>query len=178
MNKININSVKKDLPVFSVDISKYQEALFLAKEAIIELKQKDPTSIESNVKAEYVSPWLSHTINPKFQPIIELATSCASFISDSFLNQKLEFYCFNCWGMEYGPGDYSIKHCHYPTEFSAVIYLDVSEDSAPIIFEDTLTINPKSGMMLLFPGILHHEVPKTNARRTVVAMNLHRKEQK
>jgi hypothetical protein len=78
--------------------------------------------------------------------------------------------------MEYGPGDHTIKHCHYPADFSVVIYLEVSEDSAPILFEESLTIIPKSGMMIIFPGMLHHEVPKTNAKRIVVAMNLHRKE--
>ena len=176
MNQINTNTVKKDLPVFSIDISKYQDALTVAREAIVELKQKDPVSIDSNVKAEYVSPWHSHVINPKFKPIIDLAVSCTSFISESYFKQKLDFYCFNCWGMEYGPGDHTIKHCHYPTDFSVVIYLDVSDESAPIVFEESLTINPKTGMMLIFPGLLHHEVPKTNARRTVVAMNLHRKE--
>jgi len=77
--------------------------------------------------------------------------------------------------MQYEAGDHAVSHNHFPADFSVVIYLDVSDDSSPITFENDLTITPKSGMMIIFPGMINHEVPQTNAKRIVLAMNLHKK---
>jgi hypothetical protein len=61
---------------------------------------------------------------------------------------------------------------HYPSDLSAVVYLEADEKSAPIVFGDGLAIQPKPGLLVIFPGILLHEVPENNSKRVVVAMNL------
>lgn len=43
---------------------------------------------------------------------------------------------------------------------------------SPIIFEGDLKVYPENGMLVLFPAMLHHEVPPTDARRTVISMNV------
>ena len=171
-NQIEFRTVSKELPVFTTNIGNHTQALRLAAEAIFEERAKNPRRMESNVKAEYVSEWGSHLNNPKFQPLIDIVLSFCEEISKTYFNCELKFKIYNCWGMLYEPGDYAVKHSHFPLTFAAVIYLDVSEDSAPIVFEEELTVIPASGSLVVFPAILHHEVPKTKARRMVISMNI------
>jgi hypothetical protein len=50
--------------------------------------------------------------------------------------------------------------------------VDVEPGCSPIIFEGDLKVYPENGMMVLFPAMLHHEVPPTDARRTVISLNI------
>ena len=74
--------------------------------------------------------------------------------------------------MIYETSDRTIPHMHYPSDLSAVVYLEAAEDCAPILFGDGFAIKPKPGLLVVFPGILLHEVPENHAKRVVVAMNL------
>jgi len=169
---IEIQHIDKSLPIFAVNISQFKEELTLAAEAILEEKQKNPTPMDSNVKAHYVSDYSSHLTNPKFTPLIDLVLSFCKEVSKSYFKTELNFKCYNCWGMLYEKEDYTVLHNHFPSTFAAVIYIDVEEDSAPIVFEDILTVVPKNGSMVVFPALLEHEVPKTNGKRMVVSMNI------
>ena len=171
-NQIEFRTVSKELPVFTTNIGNHTDALRLAAQAIFEERKKNPQRMESNVKAEYVSSYSSHLFNEKFQPLIDIVLSFCEEISKTYFNCELKFKIFNCWGMLYEPGDYAVKHSHYPSTFAAIVYLDVSDDSAPLVLEDELTVIPASGSLVVFPAILHHEVPKTNAKRMVIAMNI------
>jgi hypothetical protein len=44
-------------------------------------------------------------------------------------------------------------------------------DSAPIIFNESLVVNPASGTVIFFPGSLPHHVPETKGKRVIVAIN-------
>lgn len=169
---IDFKTVSKQLPIFSTDISNHPEVLKLAAEAIYELKQKSPESIQSNVIAEYVSNWTSHLETPKLQPLCNLVLSFCNEISKHYYKTDVQFKVFNCWGAIYGEGDYTKNHNHFPSTFAAVAYIDVNESSAPIQFEDQLTVCPTSGSLIVFPAIVEHSVPKTNTKRIVIAMNI------
>ena len=169
---IEIKEVDKTLPVFSTNISQHNEILSQAVEGLYELQQKTPEPIKSNVKANYVSSWISHKESPKFKPLCDLVISCCREISKKYFNTQLEFAIYNCWGMIYEGGDHAVKHSHFPSTFAAVVYIDVDENSAPIVFEDKLTITPVSGSLVIFPAILQHHVLPTNSRRIVIAMNI------
>lgn len=171
---VEIDKVNVSLPIFKMDISEHCDILNLAKEAIFEQLKANPTSMESNVKAWYVTHWMSHKENPKYQPLIDLAIDAVKFVSKGYFNQEINFECFNCWGILYNPGDYTVRHCHYPSDFAVVVYLEIENGAAPLQF-DNLTISPQSGTMVIFPAWLHHEVPKTSSRRMVVAMNIDKK---
>ena len=80
--------------------------------------------------------------------------------------------------MQYEGGDYAQSHDHFPNSFSCVYYIDVEEDCSPIIFEGELEINPKPGMVVIFPSVLMHEVPKTDKKRMVISMNFNVEEYK
>lgn len=169
---IDFRTVTKELPIFSTNISQFKDILDLAKEAIFEEQQKNPNSMDSNVKAYYVSDYSSHLKNKKFEPLISLVLSFCKEVSKKYFNADLNFKCYNCWGMLYNNNDHAIKHNHFPSTFAAVVYIDVEKDSAPIIFEDELTIVPSPGSLIVFPAILKHEVPKSNGKRVVVSMNI------
>ena len=171
-SKIEFKTVSKELPIFSTNISNHPEVLRLAAEAIYELKQKSPQSIQSNVVANYVSSWTSHLESPKLQPLCSLVLSFCNEISKNYYETDVQFKVFNCWGMIYEGGDYTKKHCHFPSTFAAVIYIDVDENSAPIVFENQLTVVPISGSLVVFPALLEHQVPKTDSKRIVIAMNI------
>ncbi len=169
---IDIRKIKKELPIFSTNISQFQEPLKLAMEAILEEKEKNPVPMVSNVKANYVSDYFSHIFNPKFTPLIDLVLSFCEEVSKKYFKNPLKYKCYNCWGAIYESGDYTVKHNHFPSTYAAVVYLDIDETSAPIIFEDELSVVPAKGSLIVFPALLEHEVPKTNSRRVVVAMNI------
>lgn len=169
---IEIQHVNSNMPIFATNISQFKDELRLATEAILEEKEKNPTPMDSNVKAHYVSDYSSHLFNSKFQPLINLVLSLSEEVSKKYFNVELKFKCYNCWGMIYNEGDYAKKHCHFPSTFAAVIYIDLDENSSPLLIEDKLTIVPSKGSLILFPAILQHEVPKTQGNRMVVSMNI------
>lgn len=169
---IEIQHVEKSMPIFAVNISQFNDALRLAAEAILEEKEKNPKPMESNVKASYVSDYSSHLVNKKFQPLIDLVLSFCSEVSKTYYKCDLKFKCYNCWGMLYEKDDYTVSHNHFPSTFAAVVYIDIEEEGSPIVVEDVLTIIPKKGSLIVFPAMLEHEVPKTQGKRMVVAMNI------
>lgn len=90
------------------------------------------------------------------------------------------------------------SHAHANSILSGILYLDVNENCAPLIFKDprpyknfvlyeqdikqnqieslspVYIIKPKPGMMLMWPSWLEHEVPltKSNDIRTTLVFNL------
>jgi hypothetical protein len=175
-NKIRSIDVSAQIPVFVCDVSAFQAQLQFAKEAIYELRATHPQTTESNVKANYMSPWHSHTINPKLKPLTEVAVAVgrevSKMLSANLAALNMDLIVTDCWGVIYEHANYTQRHNHYPSDLSCVFYLEASDDSAALIVGDKLHIKPKPGLMVMFPGILVHEVPKTEGRRLVVAMNL------
>lgn len=170
--KIELKTISKELPIFTTNISNHPEVLKLAAEAIFDLKRKTPESIQSNVVANYVSSWSSHLESPKLQPLCNLVLSFCNEISKNYYKADITFKVFNCWGMIYEGGDYTKKHSHFPSAFAAVVYIDVDENSAPIVFEEQFTFVPTTGSLVVFPAFIEHEVPKTNSKRIAVSMNI------
>ena len=80
----------------------------------------------------------------------------------------------DCWGAIYEESDYTIAHSHFPSDFSGVVYLEAEENCAPIVFANKLVVQPKPRMLVMFPGLLLHSVPKTQGRRVVLVMNMHK----
>jgi hypothetical protein len=78
----------------------------------------------------------------------------------------------DCWIAVYEEGDRTVRHNHFPADFGCVVYLEAEPGCAPLIFGGKTAHQPTPGSMVLFPGILDHEVPATPGRRVVVAMNL------
>jgi hypothetical protein len=161
--------------IFISDFSENRPLLELSKEAIFEEKIKDNgDSLNSNVRANYVTSYLAHHNNKKFKPLIDLVLKTANDIICQKDNFNMGFSCMNAWGMEYLSGDYALphKHFHYTPGYSAICYIDVEEDCSPIIFENHTVIRPKPNMFLLFPALVLHYVPKTKSKRILMSYNL------
>lgn len=160
------------LPVFQTLLDSNCEELLLARQGLQEERAKGYASLDSNVKASFVSSWLSHQENDKFMPLVSLVTDCCHNILKEFFTVKknLNIKCVNCWGAMYEPGDYTSAHHHVPFLFSACVYLDLEEGHSNILFEDTEVLVER-GSLLIFPGYLRHSVPPTTGKRMTVAMN-------
>ena len=159
-------SVPLQLPVFCCDLSaKFQTELSLAKEAVQELQ------------ISHSSSYKSHLLNAKLVPLTELVLKLAKKASKETLSCDLDsinvdLFTADCWCAVYEESDETVPHNHFPSDFSAVVYLEAEDDSAPIIFANSILVKPVSGSLVLFPGILQHHVPPTKGRRVIVAMNI------
>jgi len=174
MSEFDVQNVTKSIPIFSTIIPDYIEINKELKKIILEHRENyipDLGSDKSNVKAWH-SSWGTHNENPKFMPFVELVTGAVEFISQQYFNTKsLTYNAINMWAMMYEESEYTKKHSHFPSEFSCVYYVDVEEGSSPIIFEDSHTIEPKNGMLVIWQGLLQHSVPPTKGKRMAISMN-------
>lgn len=171
--------VPTQLPLFWHTLADQPEVLQLAREAIDELRLTHPESTPSNVQAVYMSPWKSHLLSHKFQPLADIAIRTAKQIAKEHLSTDLEalnldLFVADCWAAIYEEEDHTLGHTHFPADFSVVTYLDADPGCAPIVFADTISVQPVPGVMLIFPGLLKHSVPKNTGKRVVVAMNLYK----
>jgi len=165
------------LPVFVCDLSAIRSHLLLAKEGIEDIRAQHPETTPSNVHSSYMSPWKSHLESDKFAPLCNSVTVIANYAAERFMSANLkqlnlDLVVTDCWGAIYEKSDYTERHNHFPADMSCSIYIEADENAAPIIFSNDLKVHPKPNMLVLFPGILDHEVPATEGRRVIVAMNL------
>ena len=173
-NTVEIKKIKKTLPIFTTILSNKDEMNAYLKQVIFEHRDNNPESNESNVKAWH-SSYGTHNDNPKFKPIIDVVLNFCKFVSKEYFSCEVDFICFNFWAMMYEKGDHTVRHSHFPSDFAAVYYVDVEPGCAPIVFENEIEVQPETGMLVVFPAWLHHEVPKTDARRIAVSMNIDKK---
>lgn len=168
--------VQTETSVFGCNLSAFQAELNSAFDAIIELQAQYPESTPSNVKARYMSPWKSHSITDKFDPLINLMSGliyklCIEHYRTDLTALNYRLMVADCWCAVYDQGDFAILHSHFPSDFATVIYLDIDTHSAPIVFSNTLEVHLQPASALIFPGCLDHHVPQTDGRRVVVAIN-------
>ena len=167
-----LQHVNEPLPVFTNMIKNHIKLNECLKQVIIDYRERYPQTSNTNVKAWH-SKWTTHLQTNKFQPLINEVINACSFISKEYYRcGNVEFNVIDLWAIMYEQSDYTVKHHHFPNQFAACYYVDVEDDCSPIVFGGTLTITPKSGMLIIWPGLLHHEVPPTNSRRTVIGMNI------
>ncbi len=178
--------VYKAMPVFSTILADHVEFNKYLKQVILEHRQNNPETTKSNVKAWH-SSWMTHQENPKFQPLVDRVCNACTFLSQGYFQcQSVEFVPFNFWAMMYEEGEHTIRHSHFPSDFSAVYYVDVEPGCAPVLFEvpqkdgvndkgGNLTLQPQNGMLAIWTSILHHEVPPTKGKRMCISMNIDKK---
>jgi hypothetical protein len=176
---VNHLTVETTMPIFWADLSHLPEHLLMARQAIDELRVSHPDSVQSNVRSVYMSPWKSHQLNAKLVPICQTVTDYAKQAALQHMNTDLSrlnwgLQVTDCWGAVYEEADHTIPHSHFPSDFSAVIYLEAEDGCAPIVFANKLVVQPKPRMLILFPGMLVHSVPKNTGKRVVLAMNMHK----
>ena len=154
-----------EIAIYTLD--NHQELNNKLKKIISDFRKEYPESDNSNVKAWH-SHFDTHIKEPKFNILIDRVMDA----SKDFINIKCNLYLLNFWVMEYKKGNHAVKHNHWPATLSGVYYIDVEENSSPIIFENNFVIKPKNGMLLLFPSIVNHKVPPSKGKRIVASFNL------
>ena len=85
-------SVETSLPIFWTDLSHLTEQLTLARQAIDELRETNPETVESNVKSVYMSPWKSHRINDKLLPISEIVIDYTKQAVVQHMNNDFHYF--------------------------------------------------------------------------------------
>ena len=183
MSGFNTQYISKPMAVFTTILDDHVELNEYLKQVILEHRQNNPESNKSSVKAWH-SSWITHKENPKFQPLIDRVLCACKFIADGYYEcDNVEYEVINMWAMMYEEDEHTIRHSHFPSDFSAVYYVDVEPGSAPVIFESVvndgvnnnnqpLILQPQNGMLAIWPAILHHEVPPTKGRRVCISMNI------
>ena len=177
--------VPKQMAIYKTIVDDYEEFNINLKDAILKHRELNPESNKSNVKAWH-SSYHTHKINPHFQPLIDLTLGACNFISvGDFVGHAydIKYEVINLWTMMYEDSEWTTRHSHFPSTFSACYYVDVEPDCAPIIFESIqndgvndynqpLEIQPENGMLLIWPSMLEHEVPPTKGKRMAISMNI------
>ena len=126
---------------------------------------------KTNVKA-YMTDWFMHKEFKTFEIIGKLAWKMAVDNSP----HKIQFELFDIWGAVYKKDDWTITHDHWPHPWSFVYYVQSSGET-PLVFpdasQDARYIFPKTGDMVLFPGLIRHGVPQhhSDEDRIVIAGN-------
>ena len=159
--------IQAETEIAMYTLDNHQELNNKLKKIISDFRKEYPESDNSNVKAWH-SHFDTHVKEPKFNILIDRVMDA----SKDFINIKCNLYLLNFWVMEYEKGNHTVKHNHWPATLSGIYYIDVEENSSPIIFENNFVIKPKNGMLLLFPSIVNHEVPPTKGKRIVASFNL------
>jgi hypothetical protein len=165
------------IPVFYKVYDARSDVLSQGLRALDALRAAHPESTPSSVKATYMSPWKSHLLNDDLFNIAEVITTEADQACKQYLNIDLnslgsKLTVSDCWCVDYAENDFTVAHHHFPSTLSAVLYLSVGEDSAPIYFGASVSVQPKTGTLMIFPGILTHSVPANKSPRKVIALNI------
>ena len=153
--------------------------LQLAMEGVEDLRKTHSEENKLNLGAVYMSPWDSTKFTLKFYPLLRVILRCIyqacrqQFNSDLLaLNFKLR--AFQCWSAIYEQGNQTLFHNHFPADFSAICYLQMAGNAAPIILERTIECKIASGGLLFFQGHMNHHVPKTEGLRCVLVANFYK----
>lgn len=165
------DSVSYHAPIFT-----YSFPDVITKNACDEYRKSFPQSNTSNVHAWH-SDYRTHERTDIFDPLIQIVIDrCNSISRDGFkskIGSPYHYVVDNLWLAMYERNDYTIQHNHFPTTFSACYYVDVNDDSSPILFghDSELSIQPENGMLLIWLGIIPHKVEFTESQRTCICMN-------
>ncbi len=139
------------------------------------LKIGDTQGRRTNLKAAMTNwdSWRQEAFKPLAtkikQEIVKISTK-------SYGRPDIKWRINSMWGASYGNSDSARLHDHYPATWSCVYYVDVPEESSPLVFPSPdVTIKPWAGLLVIFPGNISHLVPVNHSKtpRIVVSANLY-----
>ena len=168
--------VVKQLPVFTTFLYDHNNINADLIKLIDQYQRSSPDGLKhsTNLNA-WRTDYLTQNDTTDFNFLIKIILKFISSVNDSYFNDnQTQYECFNFWAMKYTEGDCAYKHNHYPADFSCVYYISVTDESSPIIFENKLKIQPKNGMLVLFPGCINHNVFPTKDKRIAFSANFNK----
>jgi len=156
------------ISTFFIDDSVLLEKI---KNKIIDKAHDSSFDYKTNVKAKFTG-FKSLVQEPE---ILEFAKKIGPYV-DNIYSKVSELR--DCWGNIYTKDDHTLLHHHQDTTaFCGILYL--TEGGPGTYFKDfNITIEEKYGKVVLFPGILLHEVKASNLNNTRITMAFNCFEQK
>ena len=124
---------------------------------------------KTNVKAD-MTDWFMQRQHPIFNSLADIVIDIAKEASPN----EVELELYDIWGAVYNRGDFTMNHDHWPHPWSFIYYVK-SNGATPTIFPDcSYSLNPKTGDIVLFPGIIRHGVPihESDEERIIVSGNI------
>jgi len=140
-------------------------------ENIKKFYEKNPISNKSFVEAWHSDYYLHHYTND-FDDLIKIVENRVYKSLNQQYLRKVE--CVESWAIIYKYGNYVDRHKHSDQQYAAVYYAKAEKNAEPLQFDNYLTIVPKTGMLVCFPGWLYHSVPKitNDEERICISFNL------
>jgi len=168
--------VPATVQVYSCSLLDHLDELNLAVEGANQLRLAYSEPLTINLKTVYMSPWNSHEITGLFFPLAKVVIgkiheACKKFLNSDLSGLGYKLQVAQCWTASYAGGDHALQHDHFPSDFSAVVYLQMEESSSPIVFENAVEVRPRAGTLIFFPGHVKHHVPPSAGPRTVLVLN-------
>lgn len=137
-------------------------------ESILTYKSKFPESNLSNVKAWHSNYGIHHQV-PDFDKLVQIVEN--RVLDNLSNNYARSVECMESWAIIYRKGDKTIHHKHSDQQYSAVYYAKAENNPSPIIFDNNLSIIPKTGMLICFPGWVYHSVPEITSEQERICMS-------
>ena len=138
----------------------------------------DQQNKASNVKADK-SNWQIWKETSMFDSILDKIINVASakcdWIVPAIGKDHVDLGVSQAWSALYKKGDYTVPHCHLYSPAAFTYYIKADDNSSPLIFSHSkLSVKPTTGMLVLFPGYLYHEVPvqQEGSDRIILAGNI------
>ena len=128
--------------------------------------QENKTNVQANMTG-----WFVHETNDDFMSLCDTAIKVADHNSPT----KVLLMPYDCWGVVYNKNDFGKPHDHWPAIWSWVYNVKCCDKCAPLQFDDAdISVRPKNGNMVIFPGWVKHSVPKHQCdhERIIVAGNI------
>jgi len=160
---------EKDIPIYQFDLSKDLDHVEIVKN-ILDIQKELPISRTSSIHAWHTE-YYTLMETKKFSRLAEIVEEKVKGI-DAYFEWELKVYEY--WAIVYKKFDHTDFHDHGVAALSWVYYAQTYEDSPPLIFKDGLSIQPKDGMLIMFPSYVDHGVPKSKSEkeRIVISGNL------
>ena len=166
------HSIKFESQVYTTIYPEWKESNPVFKQRILEIKDKNPETTDTvKENTGWHSSYFLHTEYDHFLKIQRFVEGACIFISKKYFGNPLPFDIYNLWAMTYDIGQDTKPHHHFPSCFSAVYFVDVEKNAAPLCFPEGSFI-PQNGLLIVFPGSLIHWVPPTDGSRVILSMNL------
>lgn len=167
---------KDKYPVITADVSNSEQLNPLLEKIIRDTG--DVQNHATNVKADMThhQMWREDYVgHEQFQIICGVALELALKNAPAKMQPFFKPCITECWGALYKKGDFTRPHDHWPAIWSFSYYVSVSNACSPIVFPGAkLSIKPKNGLMVMFPGWIEHAVPrqKCDFERVMIAGNI------
>ena len=160
--------------IFYAKINKLKEKIheYRIKSKSTNIKHKDiayHTLI--SYKLGYIPNFYHETIDV-IDKINDYILKICETIIKNFESDETNLKLSDMWVNFYEKGDYIKEHNHV-ADYSCCYYVDLDDDTSPIIFPP-ISVNPKNDMLILFDARIFHSVPTTTGKRINIAMNLNR----